>query len=183
VFAVCITTLSNVSQRYSPDLQKKALANREQRQEDFDKFVGQLKELSKSDKPSKSPMHRAKGDAAPRQQIADDMQSGQHRRKRMRSSRLRQHRLAGTSVMHMLQTRGSCRQRSVPALNEHCWLFEIDSPPMYSKHVRLSSRCLTSIHASALVPMKLCSNTCAQCISPRPSRVFADQNSTRKPIK
>lgn len=40
-------------QRYSPDLQKKALAGREQRQKDFDAFVGQLKEASKSDKPSK----------------------------------------------------------------------------------------------------------------------------------
>jgi hypothetical protein len=39
-------------QRYNPDLQKKALAGREQRQKDFDAFVGQLKELSKSDKPS-----------------------------------------------------------------------------------------------------------------------------------
>lgn len=44
---------ANASQRYSPDLQKKALANREQRQKDFDGFVHQLKDLSKSDKPSK----------------------------------------------------------------------------------------------------------------------------------
>jgi hypothetical protein len=42
----------NVSQRYSPELQKKALASREQRQKDFDGFVNQLKDLSKSDKPS-----------------------------------------------------------------------------------------------------------------------------------
>ena len=40
-------------QRYSPELQKKALAGREQRQKDFDAFVGQLKEASRSDKPSK----------------------------------------------------------------------------------------------------------------------------------
>ena len=39
-------------QRYSPELQKKALAGREQRQKDFDAFVGQLKEASRSDKPS-----------------------------------------------------------------------------------------------------------------------------------
>ena len=44
---------SNASQRYSPELQKKALATREQRQKDFDGFVHQLKDLSKSDKPSK----------------------------------------------------------------------------------------------------------------------------------
>lgn len=44
---------SNASQAYSPELQKKALANREQRQKDFDGFVNQLKDLSKSEKPSK----------------------------------------------------------------------------------------------------------------------------------
>ncbi|KNG50195.1 dna repair protein [Stemphylium lycopersici] len=36
---------------YSPELKKKALAGREQRQKDFDAFVGQLKEASRSDKP------------------------------------------------------------------------------------------------------------------------------------
>jgi len=45
--------VSNACQRYSPELQKKALASREQRQKDFDGFVHQLKDLSKSDKPSK----------------------------------------------------------------------------------------------------------------------------------
>lgn len=44
---------SRFIQRYSPELQKKALAGREQRQKDFDAFVGQLKEASRSDKPSK----------------------------------------------------------------------------------------------------------------------------------
>jgi hypothetical protein len=42
------------SQRYSPELQKKALARREQTQQDFDNFTTQLKELARSDKPSKS---------------------------------------------------------------------------------------------------------------------------------
>ena len=44
---------SHFIQRYSPELQKKALAGREQRQKDFDAFVGQLKEAARSDKPSK----------------------------------------------------------------------------------------------------------------------------------
>ena len=48
-------------QRYNPDLQKRSLENRKERQEDFDKFVTNLKEYSKSDKPSKYiysiPMH------------------------------------------------------------------------------------------------------------------------------
>ena len=41
-------------QRYNPDLQKRSLENRQQKQEDFDQFVGKLKEYSKSDQPSKS---------------------------------------------------------------------------------------------------------------------------------
>ncbi|KAF1944179.1 CBP4-domain-containing protein [Clathrospora elynae] len=44
-------TEEEIFKRYNPELQKKALAGREQRQKDFDVFVGQLKELSKSDKP------------------------------------------------------------------------------------------------------------------------------------
>ena len=38
--------------RYSPDLQKRSLENRIGKQQDFDDFVGKLKEYSKSDKPS-----------------------------------------------------------------------------------------------------------------------------------
>lgn len=38
--------------KYNPDLQKRSLENRMGRQEDFDHFVGKLKEYSKSDKPS-----------------------------------------------------------------------------------------------------------------------------------
>ena len=38
-------------QRYNPELQKRSLANRAQRQQDFDDFVTKLKEYSKSDKP------------------------------------------------------------------------------------------------------------------------------------
>ncbi|PMD33244.1 CBP4-domain-containing protein [Hyaloscypha variabilis F] len=37
--------------KYNPDLQKRSLANRVGRQQDFDDFVGKLKEYSKSDKP------------------------------------------------------------------------------------------------------------------------------------
>jgi len=38
--------------RYNPELQKRSLENRIGKQEDFDAFVGKLKEYSKSDKPS-----------------------------------------------------------------------------------------------------------------------------------
>ncbi|KAH7075711.1 hypothetical protein BKA63DRAFT_512192 [Paraphoma chrysanthemicola] len=44
-------TEEEIFKKYSPELQKKALARREQTQQDFDKFTTQLKELSKSDKP------------------------------------------------------------------------------------------------------------------------------------
>ena len=38
--------------KYNPELQKRSLENRQQKQEDFDQFVRRLKEYSKSDKPS-----------------------------------------------------------------------------------------------------------------------------------
>jgi len=37
--------------KYNPDLQKRSLENRIERQQDFNNFVGKLKEYSKSDKP------------------------------------------------------------------------------------------------------------------------------------
>lgn len=40
--------------RYNPDLQRRSLENRLSKQQDFDKFVNNLKEYSKSEKPSKS---------------------------------------------------------------------------------------------------------------------------------
>jgi hypothetical protein len=43
-----------IAQRYNPDLQKRALETRESRQQEFDDFVMQLREMSKSDKPSMS---------------------------------------------------------------------------------------------------------------------------------
>ncbi|KAI0540398.1 CBP4-domain-containing protein [Xylaria digitata] len=39
-------------QRYNPELQKKSLERRYEKQKDFDDFVVRLKEYSKSDKPS-----------------------------------------------------------------------------------------------------------------------------------
>jgi hypothetical protein len=40
--------------RYNPDLRKRSLENQEERQQEFDDFVGMLKEYSKSDKHSMS---------------------------------------------------------------------------------------------------------------------------------
>lgn len=47
-------TEDELFKKYNPDLQKKSLANRAERQKEFDDFVGKLKEYSKSDKPSMS---------------------------------------------------------------------------------------------------------------------------------
>jgi hypothetical protein len=41
--------------RYNPELQKRSLERRYEREKEFDDFVMQLKEHSKSDKPSTSP--------------------------------------------------------------------------------------------------------------------------------
>lgn len=38
--------------RYNPELQRRSLENRQQKQEDFDQFVRRLTEYNKSDKPS-----------------------------------------------------------------------------------------------------------------------------------
>jgi hypothetical protein len=47
-------TEAELFSRYNPDLQRRSLENRAGKQEDFNKFVAQLKEYSKSDKPSMS---------------------------------------------------------------------------------------------------------------------------------
>ncbi len=47
IFVIC------VNKKFDPELQKRSLENREGRQEDFNKFVRNLKEYSRSDKPSK----------------------------------------------------------------------------------------------------------------------------------
>lgn len=46
------TYLTALPQKYNPELQKRSLENRHQRQQDFDDYVTKLKEYSKSDKPS-----------------------------------------------------------------------------------------------------------------------------------
>ena len=42
---------ADTEQKYNPELQKRSLENREQKQQDFDNFVNKLKEYSKSEKP------------------------------------------------------------------------------------------------------------------------------------
>jgi len=44
-------TEEEIFKRYNPELQKRSLENRQQKQEDFNHFVNKLKEYSKSDRP------------------------------------------------------------------------------------------------------------------------------------
>jgi len=45
-------TEEELFQKYNPELQKRSLENRLQKQEDFDHFAMKLREYSKSDRPS-----------------------------------------------------------------------------------------------------------------------------------
>lgn len=47
-----IRTMADIRQRYNPELQRRSLERRKEKQEDFDNFVNRLKQHSKSDKPS-----------------------------------------------------------------------------------------------------------------------------------
>jgi hypothetical protein len=91
--------ISHMSQRYSPELQKKALARREQTQQDFDNFTSQLKELSRSEKPSTSLYGWVDTSAWLQCSFTDFQQSGSRRKKRTRSVQRRSSKLGGTSVM------------------------------------------------------------------------------------
>ncbi|KAI9682442.1 MAG: assembly factor cbp4 [Trizodia sp. TS-e1964] len=44
-------TEEELFKKYNPELQKRSLENREQKQQEFNEFVARLKEYSKSDKP------------------------------------------------------------------------------------------------------------------------------------
>ena len=70
---------ANIEQKYNPDLQKRSLENREQKQQDFDNFVTKLKEYSKSDKPiwvaaAEDEARQRANRAKEQQRIAQDIQ-------------------------------------------------------------------------------------------------------------
>jgi len=55
-FVMWVTpTDEELFQKYSPELKRKSLERRVEREQEFDDFVAKLKEYSKSDKPSESP--------------------------------------------------------------------------------------------------------------------------------
>jgi hypothetical protein len=59
--------------KYNPELQKRSLENRQQKQQDFDDFVNRLKVYSKSDKPSMSPLRELRPSAAERCELVADL--------------------------------------------------------------------------------------------------------------
>ncbi|KAA6414254.1 MAG: cbp4 domain-containing [Lasallia pustulata] len=80
-------TEEELFKRYNPELQKRSLANREERQQDFDNFVGKIKEYSKSSKPiwaaAAEDEARTKANSAEEQRrVADEIQKRREEIKR-----------------------------------------------------------------------------------------------------
>ena len=81
----------DMEQKYNPDLQKRSLENREQKQQEFDDFVKKLKEYSKSDKPiwivaAEDEARQRANSAEEQRRIAQDIQ---RRREKIREESLR----------------------------------------------------------------------------------------------
>ena len=81
----------DMEQKYNPDLQKRSLENREQKQQEFDDFVKKLKEYSKSDKPiwivaAEDEARQRANSAEEQRRIAEDIQK---RREKIREESLR----------------------------------------------------------------------------------------------
>ena len=79
-----------MEQKYNPELQKRSLENREQKQQDFDNFVNKLKEYSKSDKPiwiaaAEDEARQRANNTKEQQRIAQDIQK---RREKIREESL-----------------------------------------------------------------------------------------------
>lgn len=81
---------ADTEQKYNPELQKRSLENREQKQQDFDNFVNKLKEYSKSDKPiwtaaAEDEARQRANSAEEQRRIAQDIQ---RRREKIRDESL-----------------------------------------------------------------------------------------------
>jgi len=76
--------------RFSPELQKQNLENRERRQREYEDFVGKLKEYSKSDKPIWEAAAEAQAKAREEliQRQASDAESANRMREEMRAQAL-----------------------------------------------------------------------------------------------
>jgi len=83
-------TEGELFKRFSPELQKHNLENRERRQRDYEDFVGKLKEYSKSDKPIWEAAAEAQAKAREEliQRQAVDAESANRMREEMRAQAL-----------------------------------------------------------------------------------------------
>ncbi|KAK2765031.1 assembly factor cbp4 [Arachnomyces sp. PD_36] len=73
-------------ERFNPDLQKRNLETRDKRQENFDQFVTQLKEYSKSDKSiwEEAKLHEAKAKAEAERKAAREAEEARAQKEEMR---------------------------------------------------------------------------------------------------
>lgn len=90
VVAYANSISADTHQKYNPELQKRSLENREQKQQDFDNFVNKLKEYSKSDKPiwtaaAEDEARQRANSAEEQRRIAQDIQK---RREKIRDESL-----------------------------------------------------------------------------------------------
>ena len=82
---------ADTQQKYNPELQKRSLENREQKQQEFDDFVCKLKEYAKSDRPiwtvaAEDEARQRTNRAEQQRRIAQDIQN---RREKIRDESLR----------------------------------------------------------------------------------------------
>ncbi|MCJ1250356.1 assembly factor cbp4 [Trapelia coarctata] len=85
-------TEEELFKRYNPELQKRSLENRQGRQQEFDDFVGRLKEYSKSDKPiwEVAAEDEARRRAEQKTRLTDEIQS-RHDEIQKRRDEIRRH--------------------------------------------------------------------------------------------
>jgi len=72
-------TEEQLFKRYNPDLQRRSLENRQERQQDFDDFVTKLKEYSKSSKPiwevaKEDEQRKKEGKIAEQQKLVEEIE-------------------------------------------------------------------------------------------------------------
>ncbi|EON66427.1 hypothetical protein W97_05524 [Coniosporium apollinis CBS 100218] len=79
-------TEEELFKKYNPELQKRSLQNRQQKQEEFDHFVNKLKEYSKSDKPiwEAAAEDEAKSSAARREKVLQEQRGLAEQSERLR---------------------------------------------------------------------------------------------------
>ncbi|KAK4102970.1 CBP4-domain-containing protein [Parathielavia hyrcaniae] len=93
-------------QKYNPELQKRSLERRFERQQEFDDFVTKLKQYSKSDKPIWLVEAEAQKDQAKQASVAESLRLAEEMKARREAMR----REAGLSFQSATSTEGSRRR-------------------------------------------------------------------------